>query len=69
MVACAALDPRDRPGIVEVAARLREMRTAAWMAAEDVVALSRRRVRTVGVVDGVFSAVVGRQCLRAALLS
>jgi hypothetical protein len=44
MVACAALDPRDRPGIVEVAARLREMRTAAWMAAEDVVVLSRRLV-------------------------
>jgi hypothetical protein len=30
MTECVAFDPRDRPGIAEVAARLREMRATAW---------------------------------------
>jgi hypothetical protein len=42
---CVAFDPRDRPGIAEVAARLREMRAAAWMSAGVVLELSRRLVR------------------------
>jgi hypothetical protein len=44
MTECVAFDPRDRPGIGVVAARLREMRSAAWMAS-----LSRLLVRTVCV--------------------
>jgi hypothetical protein len=35
MTECVAFDPRDRPDIAEVAARLREMRSAAWMTAGD----------------------------------
>jgi hypothetical protein len=35
MTECVAFDPRDRPDIAEVAARLREMRAAAWMTAGD----------------------------------
>jgi hypothetical protein len=31
MTACVAFDPRDRPSIDEVAARLREMRNKAWV--------------------------------------
>jgi hypothetical protein len=49
MTECVAFDPRDRPDIVEVAARLRELRCAAWMSAGDVLAVSRRLVRTVRV--------------------
>jgi hypothetical protein len=45
MTECVAFDPRDRPDIAEVAARLREMRRAAWMSAGDVLAVSRRLVR------------------------
>jgi hypothetical protein len=41
MVACVAFDPRDRPDIVEVAARLREMRRAAWMSVDHVLVLVR----------------------------
>ncbi len=47
MAECVAFDPRNRPGIAEVAARLREMRSAAWMSAGDVLAQSRRLVRIV----------------------
>jgi hypothetical protein len=49
MVECVAFDPRDRPDIGVVAARLRELRSAAWMSAGDVLAVSRRLVRTVCV--------------------
>ncbi len=45
MVECVAFDPRDRPDIAEVAARLRELRAAAWMSAADVLSQSRRLVR------------------------
>jgi hypothetical protein len=55
MTECVAFDPRDRPGIGVVAALLREMRRAAWMSAGDVLAVSRRLVRTVRV-DVVVSA-------------
>ncbi len=49
MTECVAFDPRDRPDIGTVAARLREMRSAAWMSAGDVLAVSRRLVRIVRV--------------------
>ncbi len=45
MTECVAFDPRDRPGIAEVAARLQEMRAAAWMSAGDVLDMSWRLVR------------------------
>jgi hypothetical protein len=48
MVQCVAFDPRDRPDIRDVAARLREMRSAAWMSVGDVLAVSRRLVRAIG---------------------
>ena len=51
MTECVAFDPRDRPGISVVAARLREMRCAAWMSAGDVLAVSRRLVSTVRVTS------------------
>ncbi len=47
MTECVAFDPRDRPGIGVVAARLREMRATAWMAS-----LSRLLVRVAGVDNG-----------------
>jgi hypothetical protein len=47
MTECVAFDPRDRPDIGVVAARLREMRHAAWILVGDVLAVSRRPVRTV----------------------
>ncbi len=49
MTECVALDPRDRPDIGVVAARLREMRCAAWMSAGDVLLQARRLVRAVRV--------------------
>jgi hypothetical protein len=55
MTECVAFDPRDRPDIAEVAARLREMRCAAWMSAGDVLLQARLLVRTVRV-DVVVSA-------------
>jgi hypothetical protein len=55
MTECVAFDPRDRPDIGVVAARLREMRRAAWMSAGEVLAVSRRLVRTV-CVDAAASA-------------
>ncbi len=48
MAECVAFDPRNRPGIADVAARLREMRAAAWMSAGDVLLQARRLVRTCG---------------------
>jgi hypothetical protein len=67
MAECVAFDPRDRPGITEVAARLREMRSAAWMSAGDVVELSRRLVRVAAVVAWIYVAptsVCVRTCVR-----
>ncbi len=49
MTECVAFDPRDRPDIGVVAARLRELRCAAWMSVGDVLAVSRRLVRSVCV--------------------
>jgi hypothetical protein len=37
MTECVAFDPRDRPGIGEVAARLRDMRAAAWTYGGDLL--------------------------------
>ncbi len=51
MMECVAFDPRDRPDIGVVAARLRELRCAAWMSAGDVLAVSRRLVSTVRVTS------------------
>ncbi len=56
MTECVAFDPRDRPDISVVAARLREMRRAAWMSAGLVLAVSRRLVRTVRVDVAVSAA-------------
>jgi hypothetical protein len=55
MASCVAFDPRDRPDIADVAARLRDMRAAAWMAPEDVLLQSRR------VVGSMVSLMVGMQ--------
>jgi hypothetical protein len=49
MTECVAFDPRDRPDIGVVAARLREMRATAWMSAVDVLLQARRLVRSVRV--------------------
>jgi hypothetical protein len=49
MMDSVAFDPRDRPDIGVVAARLREMREAAWMYGGDFVESSRRLVRTVSM--------------------
>jgi hypothetical protein len=57
---CVAFDPRDRPDIGVVATRLREMRAAAWMSAGDVLAVSRRLVRTVCVDAAGSTAVSSR---------
>jgi hypothetical protein len=35
---CVSLDPRDRPEIAEVASRLEELRTVAWMSVDEAVA-------------------------------
>ncbi len=56
MMECVAFDPCDRPDIGVVAARLRELRAAAWMSAGDVLAVSRRLVRTVRVDAAVSAA-------------
>jgi hypothetical protein len=49
MTECVAFEPDDRPDIRVVAARLREMRRAAWMSAGDVLTVSRRLVCSVCV--------------------
>jgi hypothetical protein len=41
LAACVSFDPRHRPDIATVAARLREIRAAAWMSADAVLAQSR----------------------------
>jgi hypothetical protein len=56
MMECVAFDPRDRPDIGVVAARLREMRRAAWMSAEDALAVSRRLVCAMNVDVSVSAA-------------
>jgi hypothetical protein len=56
MTECVAFDPRDRPDIGVVAARLRELRCAAWMSAGDVLLQARRLVRTVRVDVAVSAA-------------
>ncbi len=61
MTECVAFDPRDRPSIAMVAKRLREMRDAAWMSAGDVLAVSRRLVRSVRI-DVAGMLVVGQLC-------
>jgi hypothetical protein len=67
MTECVAFDPRDRPDIAEVAARLREMRSAAWMSAGDVLAVSRRLVRTVRVAVAVSAAILVKSSLHVVM--
>ncbi len=44
LVQCVSIDAIARPGIVEVASRLRELRSAAWLSVEEALSLRRRLV-------------------------
>jgi hypothetical protein len=44
LVQCVSIDAVARPGIVEVASRLRELRSAAWLSVEEALSLTRQQV-------------------------
>jgi hypothetical protein len=41
-----SFDGVARPGIAEVASRLRELRSAAWLSVEEALSLTRQLVRS-----------------------